>query len=412
MNSFDWYVKLRWSNSLEKYNFWSIISLGITPILGFLFWIICAKKYEDQSLGIAITIIGLANIIALVSRLGMDEGLKRYKYNNKEDVKNQLNSILWICLILSIFLSPIGLFIIRAFLLVDLRLIILFVLLTSSISVSYLLNGVLASENNFVWIFLKNFIGGTLKLSIVILLVNNFENIINSWIIGNWIINFLIIMIKRKLFFKGNGSLKLLSNFDIKSKFFKYSILNLFYGLANTLIPNILPSILTLYYGFEEAAYIFIPWTIISSLNFISEGINSVFIVNGVLLEDEQNVVIDDKIYKRNFMYLVLLLSVASLIIYNYSELILGIYNDTIKVGALNNLKILCGSIVPWGIYSVLLAREKIILNYRIIIIGSVLPPIITLFFSLIALNFFAISVVLYVYIFSIFITIFTFIIG
>ena len=81
MNSFDWYVKLRWSNSLEKYNFWSIISLGITPILGFLFWIICAKKYEDQSLGIAITIIGLANIIALVSRLGMDEGLKRYKYN-------------------------------------------------------------------------------------------------------------------------------------------------------------------------------------------------------------------------------------------------------------------------------------------------------------------------------------------
>ena len=50
----------------------------ISAILGFAFWIVAAKVYSKESVGIATGLISLMSLIVLMSRLGMDQALIRF----------------------------------------------------------------------------------------------------------------------------------------------------------------------------------------------------------------------------------------------------------------------------------------------------------------------------------------------
>ena len=82
-------------NHLYKNSFFLITSSCIASVIGFLFWILIARLYSTDQIGLATSLSSIVNLIATFSLLGLNTGLIRFlplsKYKNE-----QINSVLLI----------------------------------------------------------------------------------------------------------------------------------------------------------------------------------------------------------------------------------------------------------------------------------------------------------------------------
>jgi O-antigen/teichoic acid export membrane protein len=89
---------------LYRNSIYLMISSGVMAAFGFFFWMICARLFSVENIGLATTIISVMSLIAGFSVLGLNTGLIRYLPNSK-DRNKKINTTFTIVALTAVIVS-------------------------------------------------------------------------------------------------------------------------------------------------------------------------------------------------------------------------------------------------------------------------------------------------------------------
>ncbi|MDD4136119.1 MAG: oligosaccharide flippase family protein [Candidatus Shapirobacteria bacterium] len=153
-----------------------MLSTGIMAFFGFFFWIINARLFTPEQVGIATTLISVTGLIGGFSILGLNMGLIKYlphsdNKNSKINSSFNINAIVSV-LITIIFLIGLKFFSPKLlFLNSNLFYAITFIVFITATSLNTLVESVFVAYRSAKHILLKNFVLSVIKLGLPIFLV-------------------------------------------------------------------------------------------------------------------------------------------------------------------------------------------------------------------------------------------------
>src|SRR3990170_614531 len=134
-------------DSLIKNSIYLITTNILNLILGFFFWIIAARKYSSDDVGIASTLISSMFLIVLISTFGFQTAFQFFLPRDRKNAKKIINSCLTTSIIASLLFSLIFIIGIDIWasplklILNDLKLASSFILITTAMTVSGIISG-------------------------------------------------------------------------------------------------------------------------------------------------------------------------------------------------------------------------------------------------------------------------------
>ena len=263
------------SDSLYRNSIYLMLSTGVMAFFGFFFWMINARIYTPEQVGIATTLISVMGLIAGFSNLGLNVGLVRFLPSSKN--KNELiNS--------SFLISSITAFVLAIIFLAGLHIFspkLLFVRENPVYAISFVLFVVALANNTIVdalfiayrsakYILIKNSVMSIAKLVLPLALVAfSAYGIFAAVGLANIMAIVLSVFILIKLF---NFKIAYKHNLDEIKKISYYSFGNYVAGFLYSLPVMVLPIIITNKIGAAEAGYFYIAFTIASFIFIIPQA--------------------------------------------------------------------------------------------------------------------------------------------
>lgn len=277
-------------DSLYRNSIYLMLSTAVMAFFGFFFWIINARLFKPEQVGIATTLISVITLISSFSLLGLNSGIVRYLPTS--DKKNQkINTAFTVVTLASAIMALIYLFFINIFSpkLVFIRENIFFAALFIIFIVFSSLN--IISENVFIayrsakYILIKNVIFSFIKLSLPIFLIGLgaygiFMSVGIATIIAfGFGLLFLII--------KFNYLLKPIINKGIVKRMATFSFGNYIAGFMGNLPTMLLPIIILNNLGAKFSAYFYMDMMIANLLYIIPSATSQSLFAEGSYSETE-----------------------------------------------------------------------------------------------------------------------------
>jgi len=272
------------NDSLYKNSIYLMLSTAVMAFFGFFFWIINARLFKPEQVGIATTLISVLTLISTFSILGLGNSL--IKYLPTSDRKNKkINTSFTIVGLTSVLIAIIYLLFLNIFSpkLLFVRENILFLILFILFAVFSSLN--ILSENVFIayrsakYVLLKNTILSFFKLALPVLLIGFgaygiFMSVGIATIIAfGFGLLFLIL--------KFNYLLKPIINKDIFKRMATFSFGNYIAGFMGNLPTMLLPIIILNNLGAKFSAYFYMAMTIANLLYIIPSAISQSLFAEG-----------------------------------------------------------------------------------------------------------------------------------
>ncbi|MEK6935322.1 MAG: archaeosortase/exosortase family protein, partial [Nanoarchaeota archaeon] len=212
-----WFLFYKWmknektkfipKDSLYKNSIYLMIGTLVMSILGFVFWMIGARLFTTEQVGLATTIISVMGLITSFSLLGLNAGLIRYLPTSKHKDK-KINTAFTLVAIVTIIISTIFLLSIKTFspklMFIHDNIILAFIFMIFMIFASFssLIDSIFIAHRNTKFILLKNTIFSFLKIILLFTFVwLGAYGIFTSWMIS-LIVAFLVLFLV--LIFKFN----------------------------------------------------------------------------------------------------------------------------------------------------------------------------------------------------------------
>lgn len=268
-------------DSLYKNSIFLMISTVILSGFGFVFWIINARLFTAEEVGLATTLISVMTLITTFSLLGLGTGLIRYlpKSKRKNDKINTCFTLVGIVSIIvsAIFILGISKFSPRLLFIKDSVILSgIFIISMVVSSLSSLIESLFISYRSTKYTLLKNTIFSVLKIIFPFVLVGfGVWGIFGSWMIGllaGVAVSYFILV--KKFFYKP----KLIFHDSIIRKIGKYSFLNYVAGFIGGLPTLLLPLMITNSIHPEMTAYYYMAMMVAATLFIIPQATsNSLF---------------------------------------------------------------------------------------------------------------------------------------
>lgn len=159
-----------YQNSLFKNSIYLMIANLSNYILGFFFWIIAARYYAPEDIGIVSAIISSILLIATISSIGLPTAIIFYLPRNTKDVNSIIDSCLVICILASLIFSIIFIFGIDIWIpdikqfFNNLWVIIIFIIVTIMMTISSLMSGAFVAGKRSSFQMSKEIIFHTIKI--------------------------------------------------------------------------------------------------------------------------------------------------------------------------------------------------------------------------------------------------------
>ena len=260
------------NDSLYRNSIYLMLSTGVMAVFGFFFWMINARLYSAEQVGIGTTLISIMTLISSFSLLGLGNSL--IKYLPTSDKKNEkINTAFMFAGLTSIFISIFFLAFLKKFSprLLFVRENIIFSLLFILFIVFYSLN--IISENVFIayrsskFVLIKNTISSIVKLILPIFLVAlGAYGIFVSMGIA-MAVAFLVSLVF--LFLRFNYLPKPIIDRIVVKRMTKFSLGNYIAGFIGGLPVMVLPIFITNSIGAKFSAYFYLDMMIASLLYII-----------------------------------------------------------------------------------------------------------------------------------------------
>ena len=309
------------NDSLYKNSIYLMLSTGVMAVFGFFFWIINARLYSAEQVGIGTTLISIMTLISSFSLLGLGNSL--IKYLPTSDKKNEkINTSFMLVGLTSIFISIFFLVFLKTFSprLLFVRENIIFSLLFILFIVFSSLN--IISENVFIayrsskFVLIKNTTSSIAKLILPIFLVAlGAYGIVASMGIA-MAIAFLVSLVF--LILRFNYLPKPIIDRIVAKRMTKLSLGNYIAGFIGGLPVMILPILITNSIGAKFSAYFYLDMMIANLLYIIPMAISQSLFAEGSYSERDLKIQL-----KKAIKIISLLLVPAILITFLFGNYIL-----------------------------------------------------------------------------------------
>jgi O-antigen/teichoic acid export membrane protein len=295
------------NDSLYRNSIYLILSPAIMAILGFLFWIICARLFTTEQVGLGTTLISIMSLVSGFSVLGLGNGLIRFL--PASDKKNEkINTSFTLVTMMSILISVIYLIFLKTFspkllfIRENIWFSILFITFITINSLNTIVEYIFIAYRSSKFILIKNTVFSILKLIFPIILVT-----LGSY--GVFTSNGIAIIIAfltgiALLIIKFNYSPKPAIDRDILKKIYKFSLGNYIAGLIGGFPGMILPILITNLLGAKYSAYFYMSMMIATLIYIIPQATSQSLFAEGSYSEAHLKTHIF-KAIKINFIILV-----------------------------------------------------------------------------------------------------------
>ncbi|HZK11827.1 MAG TPA: oligosaccharide flippase family protein [Atribacterota bacterium] len=278
------------NDSLYRNSIFLMLSTGVMAVFGFFFWIINARLYSADQVGIGATLISVMTLISSFSILGLGNGLIRYLPTSKRKNK-KINTSFTLVALMSILISVIYLLFLKNFspilLFVRENIIfsLLFILFVVISSLSIISENIFIAYRSSQFMLIKNTIFSIVKLIFPLLLLSlGAYGIFMSVGIAS-IVAFLFVLAILTLRF--NYLLKPIIDVSVIKKMVKFSLGNYAAELMGGL-PNLaLPILITNLIGAKFSAYYYMAVMIAGLLYVIPMATSQSLFAEGSYNEKE-----------------------------------------------------------------------------------------------------------------------------
>lgn len=378
------------SASLFKNSLYLMLTTLFGSGSGFFFWILAARFYSSDEVGLAVAIISAMSLLSLFSRFGFDIGIIRYlpNANNKSEMINScLTTISISSIIVSItFLIGLNIFSPKLLFLRENKLYAtLFVIFT-------LMNCILVTQNNIFaalkcskYSLIQTLIAMSRILLLPIVVIYGLFGMYFSYgigilaasIIGNSFISKIHPIYKPKPWIQKN-IMKIIVTFS-----FKNYIASIFEGATNYILPLLVLHIL----GAEKNAYFYIAWTFSSFINMIPRATAISLFAEG---SNKNNNIKKDSIASIKFIYTLLIPLI--ILIFIFGRYILLIFGEDYSKNAFDLLVIFALTGIPFTLNMIYVTIKRIQNDITPVIYIYLFIAVSTIFSSYLLLGHFGIN--------------------
>lgn len=275
-------IKLHLKDPLYKNSFYILLTLIMGSIFGFFFWIVAAKIYPQDYVGLNTALISAVNLLAILSFLGLDQSIIRF-FPHGERLKILITSTIIITIFSILFgvIFVLGIDIWSPQLaVVKNNLLAFFISLVAFSLTTPLANAFIALRKSRYY-FYQNILMGTRVFLVLLPFFGKFGIFISFGISSIIAVLFSIyFMYKIKV-----RKVKIKEYFQINKEFivdsFHFSAGNYFFVLLITIPGYILPIIVLNVLGSTQTAYYFIAYTVASILFMIPAAFSTSLFVEG-----------------------------------------------------------------------------------------------------------------------------------
>jgi O-antigen/teichoic acid export membrane protein len=267
-----------------------MLSTAVMAFFGFFFWIINARLYTSEQVGIATTLISVMSLISSFSLFGTGNSLIKY-LPISERKNDKINTVFTLVGLIAMFVSIFYLVFINSFspklLFVRENLIfsLMFILFIVFSSLNTVSESIFIAFRSSIYVLLKNTILSIVKLSLpFILVILGAYGIFSSFGIA---ITIALIFSLLLLLFKFNFKLKLSIDRSIVKKIGRFSIGNYIAGFIGNLPTLVLPILITNSMGANYSAYFYMDMMIASLLYIIPISVSQSLFAEGSYSETE-----------------------------------------------------------------------------------------------------------------------------
>jgi O-antigen/teichoic acid export membrane protein len=309
------------NDSLYRNSIYLMLSTGVMAVFGFFFWMINARLYSAEQVGIGTTLISIMTLISSFSLLGLGNSL--IKYLPTSDKKNEkINTSFMLVGLTSIFISIFFLVFLKTFSpkLLFVRENIIFSLLFILFIVFSSLN--IISENVFIayrsskFVLIKNTTSSIAKLILPVFLVAlGAYGIVVSMGIA-MAVAFLVSLVF--LILRFNYSPKPIIDRIVVKRMTKFSLGNYIAGFIGGLPAMVLPILITNSIGAKFSAYFYLDMMITNLLYIIPMATSQSLFAEGSYSETELKIQL-----KKAIKIISLLLVPAILVTFLFGKYIL-----------------------------------------------------------------------------------------
>ena len=303
-----------------------MVSTVVTAIFGFIFWILNARLFTAEQIGIATTIISGAALITQFTLLGLKNAIIRFlpKSGVKNNNINTASNIVTIVTIALSFLYVASLPLLSPkllFLRDNIVYVLFFVIFSLSFSLNQLQEGIFIAYRSTEYLLIKNALWGITKIALPILLVGfGAFGIFFAFSFGS-VISFLLgLYFLIKTF---NYTIAPVIKSDVIRKVGRYSLGD-YLGIFFAEVPYfVIPLLIINHIGAKESAYYYIDLQIATFLFMIPVTINQSLFAEGS--NDEKNL---KRHMKKAFLATTFLMIPAIIITVTSGYFILNIFGN------------------------------------------------------------------------------------
>jgi len=279
-----------YNNPLYRNSFWLMAGSFVMAGVGFIYWLLAARLYTPEQIGLAATFLSVAAIINLVAMFGFATTLIRYLPTSqaKDEKINTAFTVIIIGATLCgiIYLLGINFWTVQLKFLKGSLPAIIFVLLYFPINIiNTATDSIFTAFRNAKWVFISNSLQSVIKLIVLILLpALGFWGIVGSNIVG------ISIAVATSLYFIHHlYQIRFIPKIDhvILNQVKRYTFGNYVSGIISGLPSLLLPILITNRISPEQTAYFYMPNMISSLLIIIPAMISRSYLTEGSYSENE-----------------------------------------------------------------------------------------------------------------------------
>ena len=362
---------------LYRNSFYILLTLISGAVFGFIFWIIAARMYNQQEVGLNTALISAVGLIAIISFLGLDQSIIRFfPQRNKYTILTTSSMVILISTIFFGVIFVLGIDIWSPdLLLIKNNLLAFFIALVAFTLTTPAANAFIALRKSKYYFYQSLLMN--LRVILVLLPFLGSLGIFLSFGISSLIaILFSFIMIYRKIEKSPDDKILRIDKEFLKESF-HFSAGNYFFMLFATIPLYLLPLLVLNVLGSDQTAYYYIAYTIASFLFMVSAAFSTSLFVEGSHGESLRKNTI------KSLLAIFSILVPLALFIFFFGGYILEIFGKDYTNG-LELLRVMVISSFFYSICQVYFSIEKVRNNIKDLIIISLL-----IFILLVSLSYF-----------------------
>lgn len=368
--------------SLYRNALFLVITNLAVPLTSFVFWIIVARFYTDEDVGLASAALSMVTLLALFSTLGFEFGLIRYLSNSGQNANRMVNTSFTIGTLASVVCSCIFLAGINIWSpsLLPLRnnslYLAIFILFTVTTTVTVLLQNAFVAQRRANYSMAISLIANSLKLPLPVLFIlyaHSFGGIIFSLVtaaIVALIVGLLFYMPRALPGFRLFPTI----NRSVVSQMISFSTANFVANVLWSFTIYVLPIMVVNVLGAADNAYFFIAWTIGGVLGTISLATNTSLFAEGSF--DERKFLTD--VWRCIKMTFIILIPAAT-VVFAFADKLLLLYGTAYSTEGTMLLRVMAVGSLPLSLNGIYISILRVKKKTRLLILLTLFVAIVTL---------------------------------